>query len=182
EGRPLALRMTAPAGGRVAANEPAGGGRTEPAVPRVVLLSTYDLGRQPFGLASPAAWLRRAGAVVACNDLAVEPLNEAAIRGADFVAFHLPMHAATRRAAREIGRVRTLNPRARLGFFGLYAGMNEAYLRRLGADLVVSGEFERALGDWVTGESPLGITVSLERLPLVTPDRAGLPELSRYAR
>ena len=25
---------------------------------RVVLVSTYDLGRQPFGLASPAAWLR----------------------------------------------------------------------------------------------------------------------------
>ena len=25
---------------------------------RVVLISTYELGRQPFGLASPAAWLR----------------------------------------------------------------------------------------------------------------------------
>ena len=25
---------------------------------RAVLISTYDLGRQPFGLASPAAWLR----------------------------------------------------------------------------------------------------------------------------
>src|SRR5262249_61459863 len=99
-------------GGRAAATGAAGGGGREPAVPRVVLLSTCALGRQPFGLASPAAWLRRAGAVVACNDLAVEPMNEAAIRGADFVAFHLPMHAATRLAAREIGRVRTLNPRA----------------------------------------------------------------------
>ena len=28
---------------------------------RTLLISTYDLGRQPFGLASPAAWLRRAG-------------------------------------------------------------------------------------------------------------------------
>ena len=28
---------------------------------RALLISTYDLGRQPFGLASPAAWLRRAG-------------------------------------------------------------------------------------------------------------------------
>ncbi|MCD6031138.1 MAG: hypothetical protein K0S78_3312, partial [Thermomicrobiales bacterium] len=26
----------------------------------VVLISTYELGRQPFGLASPAAWLREA--------------------------------------------------------------------------------------------------------------------------
>ena len=28
---------------------------------KVVLLSTYDLGHQPFGLASPAAWLTEAG-------------------------------------------------------------------------------------------------------------------------
>src|SRR6266849_3087241 len=27
----------------------------------VLLISTYELGRQPFGLASPAAWLRAAG-------------------------------------------------------------------------------------------------------------------------
>jgi radical SAM superfamily enzyme YgiQ (UPF0313 family) len=160
--------MSAPAGRRAA--------------PRVVLLSTYDLGRQPFGLASPAAWLRRAGAVVACNDLAVEPVNEGAVRDADFVAFHLPMHAATRLATREVGRVRALNARARLGFFGLYAAMNEAYLRRLGADLVVGGEFERALTDWVSGrELPSG-TISLERLAFLTPDRGGLPELPRYAR
>ncbi len=35
----------------------------------VVLLNTYDLGRQPFGLASPAAWLRRAGVDVQAIDL-----------------------------------------------------------------------------------------------------------------
>jgi len=28
---------------------------------QILLLSTYELGRQPFGLASPAAWLRDAG-------------------------------------------------------------------------------------------------------------------------
>ena len=27
---------------------------------QVVLISTYELGRQPYGLASPAAWLRAA--------------------------------------------------------------------------------------------------------------------------
>src|SRR6266571_1901909 len=27
----------------------------------IVLISTYELGRQPFGLASPAAWLRKRG-------------------------------------------------------------------------------------------------------------------------
>ena len=121
------------------------------AAPRVVLLSTYDLGRQPFGLASAAAWLSRAGATVTCNDLAVEPLDEAAVRTADCVAFHLPMHTATRLAARVVPRVRALAPRARLGFFGLYAAMNRGYLRGLGADLVIGGEFERALAERVHG-------------------------------
>ena len=35
----------------------------------VLLVSTYDLGRQPFGLASPAAWLREAGHDVDCLDV-----------------------------------------------------------------------------------------------------------------
>ena len=38
---------------------------------KVALISTYDVGRQPFGLASPAAWLRRDGHRVECLDLAV---------------------------------------------------------------------------------------------------------------
>ena len=49
----------------------------------VVLLSTYELGRQPFGLASPAAWLRRAGAEVVCADLSRQPLPGDAVRAAD---------------------------------------------------------------------------------------------------
>ena len=63
-----------------------------------LLISTYDLGHQPFALASPAAWLGAAGARVACNDLAVEPLDEAAVRTARLIAVHLPMHTATRLA------------------------------------------------------------------------------------
>ena len=32
----------------------------------VVLISTYELGHQPFGLASPAVWLQSASARVTC--------------------------------------------------------------------------------------------------------------------
>jgi len=32
---------------------------------KTLLISTYELGHQPFGLASPAAWLAAAGAEVA---------------------------------------------------------------------------------------------------------------------
>ena len=46
---------------------------------RVLLVSTYDLGRQPFGLASPAAWLRRAGVEVDCIDTSREELSDEVI-------------------------------------------------------------------------------------------------------
>ncbi len=150
---------------------------------RVVLISTYDLGRQPFGLASPAAWLGRAGAHVTCLDLAVEPLDETAVCAADVVGFFVPMHTATRLAGPVMSRVRALNPRARIACFGLYAAMNERRLRDLGADAVFSGEFERALTEWVMsrGAAISSDAISLERLPFVVPDRRGLPAFSRYA-
>ena len=42
---------------------------------RALLVSTYDMGRQPFGLASPAAWLRAAGWDVVCVDLAKDQFD-----------------------------------------------------------------------------------------------------------
>ena len=66
---------------------------------KVLLISTYELGHQPFGLASPAAWLAEAGAEVSCLDLAVESMDEEAIRAAGLIAVYLPMHTATRLAS-----------------------------------------------------------------------------------
>ena len=56
----------------------------------VVLISTYELGCQPFGLASPAAWLRQVGATVTCLDLAVQRLEERAVASAGLVALYVP--------------------------------------------------------------------------------------------
>ena len=116
---------------------------------KVVLISTYELGHQPFGLASPAAWLRRAGAEVICLDLSRQSLHEEAIGAAGVVAFYVPMHTATRLAIPLIEPVRRLNPRAHLCFYGLYAPVNEAYLRDLGVDTILGGEFEEALVELV---------------------------------
>ena len=44
----------------------------------IVLVSTYELGRQPFGLASPAAWLTRAGCDVTCLDLSARGASDEA--------------------------------------------------------------------------------------------------------
>jgi len=115
----------------------------------VVLISTYELGRQPFGLASPAAWLRQRGASVTCMDLSREAFREEPVRAADLVAFYVPMHTATRLAVQLIAPVRRLNPRAHLCFYGLYAPMNESYLRELGVETILGGEFEEGLSNLV---------------------------------
>jgi radical SAM superfamily enzyme YgiQ (UPF0313 family) len=147
---------------------------------RVLLVSTYELGRQPFGLASPAAWLRRDGHEVTCLDLAVDTPGAGVIAQAEMIAFFLPMHTATRLAARVIPRFRALNPRARFCCYGLYAPLNEGYLRSLGVDAVIGGEFEGPLARLAAGgESACG--VSTVRLRFIAPDRSDLPPLSQYA-
>jgi len=112
---------------------------------RAVLVSTYELGHQPFGMASPTAWLRAAGASVVGIDLAVAQWDDDAVRTADMVAFYLPMHTATRIAAQWIPRARELNPDAYVCAYGLYAPMNADLLRELGVRLVIGGAFEEAL-------------------------------------
>lgn len=112
---------------------------------QIVLISTYELGRQPFGLASPAAWLRAEGMAVSCQDLAIDALDTTAIQVADLVAFYLPMHTATRIASPLLQKVKTINPRVHLCCYGLYAPLNERYLRALGVDTILGGEFEESL-------------------------------------
>ena len=153
---------------------------------RVLLLSTYELGHQPFGLASPAAWLREEGCQVATADLAVETLDEDAVAQAELIALYLPMHTATRLACELLPRLRRINPTAHLCAYGLYAPVNEELLRRLGVGTVLGGEFEEPLAELALSlngakrrELPL---ISLTRQDFRTPDRAGLPALSNYAR
>jgi radical SAM superfamily enzyme YgiQ (UPF0313 family) len=158
----------------------------------VVLISTYELGHQPFGLASPAAWLRARGHRVTCFDLSREPLGDAAIRDAGFVAFYVPMHTATRLAARLIEPVRQLNSGAQLCVYGLYASVNEHYFRGLGVHTILGGEFEDALARVVdavisseaknsSAGDAAGESISLARLNFMLPDRTGLPALNHYA-
>ncbi len=156
---------------------------------RVVLVSTYELGRQPFGLASAAAWVRAAGAVVTCWDAAIEPPDKDMLASADLLAFYVPMHTATRLAADLARRAKRLNPAAHLCFFGLYAPVNEQFLRELGAETILGGEFEEGLRSLIVRlSSPQpGVAsqpepvVSLARQHFLVPDRSTLPALNRYA-
>jgi radical SAM superfamily enzyme YgiQ (UPF0313 family) len=162
----------------------------------ILLLSTYDLGRQPFGLASPAAWLRQAGHVVRCVDLTRVKLDATAVQDADLVAFFLPMHTATRMALPVIDRVRAMNVSAHLCAYGLYAPLNAEILRQHGVQTILGPEFEddlvalagtldgaggsvRRLTAKPEGQSYKGSTVP--RLAFIQPDRSDLPALSKYA-
>lgn len=156
----------------------------------IALISTYELGRQPFGLASPVAWLRKRGHNVASLDLSRQSLDEAAIRAAELIAIYLPMHTATRLAAKLIPSLRELNPRAHLCCYGLYAPVNADYLRTLGVATILGGEFEQGLAqlaeqlqaDQRADASPqTQPLVSLERLPFEVPDRSDLPAIGKYA-
>ena len=146
---------------------------------KVVLLSTYEMGRQPFGLASPAAWLEGAAAELTVKDLSLDSLDDEILTEADLVAFYLPMHTATRLAAPLIERTRRLNPRAEIAAFGIYAPLNETYLRGLGTDHVLGGEFEPELLSLVDREAEPDVSSHTRfRVPV----RVGLPALTSYAR
>jgi radical SAM superfamily enzyme YgiQ (UPF0313 family) len=147
-----------------------------------LLISTYELGRQPFGLASPAAWLRRAGWDVTCVDIAKQRLRRDEIERADLVGFHLPMHTATRLAGPVIGKVREINPSARVCAYGLYAPLNGEWLRSLGVDAVFGGEFEEELTQYAThAQSPAAAGREIPRIHFLVPDRSGLAPLASYA-
>src|SRR5271168_1095525 len=160
----------------------------------IVLISTYELGRQPFGLASPAAWLRKRGHNLVCLDLSRQSLDESAVRAAGLIAIYLPMHTATRLAAKLIPTLRDLNPLADLCCYGLYAPMNADYLRSLGVATIFGGEFERELtqvaerlqkrlqNDDRSKASPQPEPlISLERLDFEVPDRSDMPPIGKYA-
>jgi len=162
-------------------------------LPTALLVSTYEMGRQPFGLASPAAWLKADGWNVVCVDVAKQRLEGDVVGSAALVGFHLPMHTATRLAAPLIRRVRRVNPAARICAYGLYAPLNDAWLRSLGVDAVLGGEFEADLvafaraSDTRVSTVPAGVPLDrtsaakLPHLRFLVPDRSGLPGLSLYA-
>jgi radical SAM superfamily enzyme YgiQ (UPF0313 family) len=151
----------------------------------ILLLSTYELGHQPHHLASPLGFLERAGFHPRAVDLALDTLPEDAVRASRFVGISVPMHTALRIGAEVADRVRALNPRAHICFYGLYAPLHRAHLLQRHADSVLGGEYEAELVALITalerGEAQPKADVVLERLAFAAPARHALPVLDRYA-
>jgi hypothetical protein len=153
----------------------------------IVLINPYELGRQPFGLAEPAALLQQAGCRVSCCDLSIQQLDACVDGTADVVAIYVAMHTATRIALEALPEIRRLAPDARLCVYGLYAPVNADLFRSLGVEFIIGGEFENALLEMVeqlrAGQTTAGSSAQtrLEKIPFIAPDRSKLPALSNYA-
>jgi radical SAM superfamily enzyme YgiQ (UPF0313 family) len=167
---------------------------------KILLLSCYESGHQPLGLAWPLAFLEEAGFRADAVDFAVESLLDDQIVEAELVGISVPMHTALRLGVEVAIRIRTVNPLAHICFFGHYAWLNAEYL--LGgddpppADSVLSAEFEQALVALAetigAGGEPAdvpGVTTLnrnappiLNRQSFPIPNRSSLPEMGQYAR
>jgi len=154
----------------------------------ILLVSCYELGHQPLGIAWPLAFLERAGYAPDSLDLAIEPWDDAKIRRARLAGIAVPMHTALRVGVRAAERIRKANPHCRIVFYGLYALLNAEYLLGDLADAVLGGEFEQslvALVDQLNAGQELRSTrapPALERLEFPVPSRASLPSLTRYVK
>ncbi|HLZ58829.1 MAG TPA: CUAEP/CCAEP-tail radical SAM protein [Ktedonosporobacter sp.] len=161
----------------------------------ILLISCYELGHQPFHLASLTAMLLQAGYVPQIIDTAVDTLPDEAISNARFVGIAVPMHTALRLGEQVARRVRRVNPEAYICLYGLYALLNADHLLQGTIDAAIGGEYEVPLLKLIQtleqGEqsAPPGVHTRtaqsgpwIERTPFLVPERRYLPQLTRYAR
>jgi radical SAM superfamily enzyme YgiQ (UPF0313 family) len=161
----------------------------------ILLLSCYELGHPPLGIASPMAFLQRAGYAPEAVDISVQELDPETVRPARFVGISVPMHTALRLGVLAAEWIRALNPRCHICFYGLYATLNSEYLLDHWADTVIGGEWEGPLLALVqsldagrsgivagVGRKGLPARPALQRLAFPVPNRSRLPRLERYAQ
>ncbi len=162
---------------------------------QILLVSCYELGHQPFQMASLMALLQQEGYSPRAVDTTVEDLDEQIIRQAQFVAISVPMHTALRLGEQVAQRIRSLNHQAHICLYGLYAQLNATYLLNGCVDSTIGGEYEQPMLKLLSNlaincsDSITGISTSMTRnMPSLTPprfvlpDRALLPSLEKYAR
>jgi len=167
----------------------------------VLLVSCYELGHQPFAIASAWAALEHMGISVAAIDTSLDAIDDVELERARLIAISVPMHTALRLGVEVAHRARRVNPRAHVCAFGLYAWINAAYLLSEVLDSVIAGEFEATLAELarrvVDGASLtnlFGVSTRetlargvvepplLERVQFQKPNRTALPALERYAK
>jgi len=156
-------------------------------VTRVLLVSCYELGEQPLGLAGPADALQRAGHDVRTADLSVEDWPSGHVEWCEAVGFSVPMHTALRLALSGLERVRAERPGVPAALYGLYAHVGAELGVVLPGDLAASDDIEDALVGFANRVGAPAATGRPAR-PASGTDAAGrvrselLLPLDRYAR
>lgn len=145
---------------------------------KVLLISPYELGRQPHSLAHPAALLRARGHEVVLVDLSLATLPRAGLDSFQVIGVALGMHTATRIAMGLLPELRRKARGARIVCYGVYAPPNRALLEGLGVDVVLGPEFENDLLALIAGDKP---GEGVAKVRFMIPDRTSLPPLARYA-
>ena len=145
----------------------------------ILVVSCYELGRQPVSVAKALAALQQAGLETAVQDISVEQLSLDLLRAADVVAISAPMHTALQLGVRVAARAREENPRARIVFFGLYAALNAEHLLARHCDAVVGESVDDLVAVARGGSSALELPRTRDA---TVPSRTALPLLDRYAR
>jgi radical SAM superfamily enzyme YgiQ (UPF0313 family) len=161
----------------------------------ILLISCYELGHQPFHLASLQTMLHQAGYFAVLVDTAVETLTDETVKKARFVGISVPMHTALRLGQQLAERVRSLNPSAHICFYGLYASLNADYLLQDYVDSTIGGEYEIPILHLIANlesnkvSSIPGVSTReqhsnpwLQSTSFVVPERTQLPPPDRYAR
>jgi len=147
----------------------------------ILVVSCYELGRQPVAAASAIAALERAGFAPAAQDVSIDKLSPQALSRARLVLISVPMHTALQLGVRVAAKAREAG--ARVAFFGLYAALNAAHLRERHGDFAAGEntadlvELARALED---GRAP-AVGEGSKR-DVAVPSRGALPDLDRYAK
>ena len=171
----------------------------------ILLVSCYELGHQPIGIAQPLGFLEQAGYAPVGQDIAVEDFDAACVACAQFVGISVPMHTALRLGVRVAELIRAAHPSCHICFYGLYASINASYLLAHVADSVIGGEYEvplvRLVGALEQQEESQAAVRSLPHIEGVSvrgriegpalmraprdfpvPSRNALPPLQHYAR
>ncbi|MEK6304090.1 MAG: CUAEP/CCAEP-tail radical SAM protein [Acidobacteriota bacterium] len=157
----------------------------------ILLVSCYELGHQPVGLAMPLAFLQRAGFTAETMDMSVEEFDPAKAKRAVFAGISVPMHTALRLGVQVAREIRKLNSECHICFYGLYASLNADYLLKGVADSIIGGEYEEELVELVKavcGDAnqkrgfEAGARPVLARLSFPVPERSQLVSLDSYAK
>lgn len=161
----------------------------------IVLVSCYELGHQPFHLASLTAALQAAGYAPVAVDTAVDTLPDEIIQRARFIGISVPMHTALRLGEQIAQHIRQVNPAAHICFYGLYALLNAEHLLQRTIDSAIGGEYETPLLNLIKAvEADNTVPVPgvytraassgpwIQHTPFLVPERQELPAPDRYAR